>query len=188
MVRSLCRLLTRGMYNASRGIAYAWDGILDADGDRVQVNLLLNRAFPWLDVNSYLPYEGKVVILNKTARRVAVRIPSWVNRQRLRSSVNGTPRQAGWIGAYQVFDDLKPGDAVQIEFPVLQQTVHLTAKTADKQNTTYAITFRGNTVVDITPRDQSPSAYPMYLRDSMKVDRAPMKTVERCVTAKIAKW
>jgi hypothetical protein len=174
--------------NASRGIAYAWDGILDAEGDRVQVNLLLNRASPWLDVNSYLPHEGKVVILNKTARRVAVRIPSWVNRRKIRSSVNGTPRQAGWIGAYQVFDDLKPGDAVQIEFPVLQETVHLTAKTGDKQNTTYAITFRGNTVVDIGPRDESPTAYPMYQRDSMKAGQAPMKTVERYVSAKTTRW
>ena len=33
-----------------------------------QVNLLLNRASPWLDVDSYLPYEGKVVIHNKTAQ------------------------------------------------------------------------------------------------------------------------
>jgi hypothetical protein len=177
--------------NAARGIAYAWDGILDADGDRVQVNLLLNRASPWLDVNSYLPFEGKVVILNKTARRVAVRIPSWVNRRKIQASVNGSRRQAGWIGAYQVFDDLKPGDAVQIEFPVLQQTVHLTAKTGPKgpnQNTTYAITFRGNTVVDITPRDQSPAAYPMYQRDAMKADKAPMKTVQRHATTKVAKW
>jgi hypothetical protein len=195
--------------NAARGIAYAWDGILDADGDRVQVNLLLNRASTRLDVNSYLPYEGKVVILNKTARRVAVRIPSWVNRRRLRATVNGTSRQTDWVGAYQLFDDLKPGDTVQIEFPVLQQTVHLTAKTGavgPDQDTTYAITFRGNTVVDITPRDAeltspkfpfsggvwrtsaAPTNYPMYLRDEMKGDRAPMKAVERCVTAQIAKW
>jgi hypothetical protein len=177
--------------NAARGIAYAWDGILDTDGDRVQVNLLLNRASPWLDVNSYLPYEGKVVLLNKTARRVAVRIPSWINRREIRSSVNGASRQADWLGAYQVFDDLKPGDVIQVEFPVLQETVHLSGKMApvsQKQNTLYAITFRGNTVVDITPRDESPTAYPMYHRDSMKAGPAPLKTIERCVTAKIAKW
>jgi hypothetical protein len=177
--------------NAARGIAYAWDGILDVDGDQVQVNLLLNRASPWLDVNSYLPYEGKIVILNKTARRVAVRIPSWVNRRKIKASVNGATRQAPWIGAYQVFDDLKPGEAVQIEFPVPQQTVHLSAKmtpVGQKENTAYSITFRGSTAVDISPRDESPAAYPMYQRDAMKADRTPMKTVERCVTTKIARW
>jgi DUF1680 family protein len=174
--------------NASRGIAYAWDGILDAQGDQVQVNLLLNRASPWLDVDSYLPYEGKAVIRNKTARRVAVRIPSWVNRRELRASVNGTPRQAGWIGAYQVFEDLKPGDNVEIGFPVLQETVHLTAKTGDKQHTTYAIALRGNTVVDISPRDQSPTIYPMYQRESMKAQQTPMKTIHRYATSKTARW
>jgi hypothetical protein len=73
----------------------------------------------------------------------------------------------------------------------LQQTVHLSAATGPlsaKQTTTYAITFRGNTVVDITPRDNSPMAYPLYLRDAMKADKASMKTIERYATTKIAPW
>jgi hypothetical protein len=32
------------------------------------------------------------------------------------------------------------------------------APVGEKQNTVYAIGFRGNTVVDSTPRDQSPTA------------------------------
>ena len=31
------------------------------------MNLLLNRASPWIDVDSYLPYEGRVQLKNKTA-------------------------------------------------------------------------------------------------------------------------
>ena len=27
-------------------------------------NLLLNRASPWMDIDSYIPYEGKVVLKN----------------------------------------------------------------------------------------------------------------------------
>ena len=50
------------------------------------MNLLLNRASPWLDVDSYLPYEGKMVIRNKTCERVSIRIPSWVDRSNWRSS------------------------------------------------------------------------------------------------------
>jgi len=178
--------------NATRGIAYAWDGILEGQGDEAQVNLLLNRASPWLDVDSYLPYEGKVVIRNKTARRIAVRIPAWVNRRNLQARVNGTDRRLSFVGAYQVFNDLKPGDTLQLDFPVAEETVHLSARTAakgDNQHTTYEIAFHGNTVVDISPRNESPSVYPMYLRDHMKAaKKAPMKTVQRFVTDKVAHW
>ena len=174
--------------NASRGLYWAWEPITRSDGDEAQVNLLLNRAAPWLDIDSYLPYEGKVVIRNKTARRIAVRIPAWVDRRKLRASVNGVARNLSWVGAYQVFGDLKPADTIELGFPVPRETVHLTANCRKKEETTYAITMRGNTVVDITPRDESPQCYPMYLRDHMKAEVAPMKTVQRYVAGKLARW
>ena len=46
--------------NAGRTLYWIWDSILIRKDDRVKVNLLLNRASPWLDVDSYLPYQGKV--------------------------------------------------------------------------------------------------------------------------------
>ena len=42
------------------------------------MNLLLNRASPWVDIDSSLPYEGLVRIRNKVADTVAVRVPGWV--------------------------------------------------------------------------------------------------------------
>ena len=34
----------------------AWESIVRCLDDMAQVNLLLKRASPWLDVDSYLPY------------------------------------------------------------------------------------------------------------------------------------
>ncbi|RKY03463.1 MAG: hypothetical protein DRP56_11120, partial [Planctomycetota bacterium] len=71
---------------------------------------------------------------------------------------------------------------------------HMTALSeADKESeqyTTYAITFRGNTVVDISPRNESPNVYPIYLRDHMKTaKKAPMKKVRRFVSDKpVLQW
>ncbi len=174
--------------NASRGLCYAWDAIVNGSGDEAQVNLLLNRASSWLDVDSYLPYEGKVVIGNKTARRIAVRIPVWVDRSKLSASVNGQPRRLSWVGGYQVFDDLEPSDTIELRFPVRTETIHRTAGRGTKAQTPYTLTLRGNTVVDISPRDQSPRSYPMYLRDGMRAAKAPMKTVQRFVAPQVARW
>ena len=70
--------------NATQGLYYAWEGTLRETDDKAMVNLLLNRAGRLVDVDSYLPYEGKVIIRNKAARRVAVRVPSWVDKRVLR--------------------------------------------------------------------------------------------------------
>ncbi len=75
--------------NGAPAMYFAWEGIVRAEDGVAQVNLLLNRASPWLDVNSYLPYEGKVTLHNKTARRVSVRVPNWVDKLMVECRLNG---------------------------------------------------------------------------------------------------
>jgi hypothetical protein len=60
---------------------YAWHGItrFDEEARVAQVNLFLNRVSPWLDVESSLPYEGKVILRNKRANTILVRLPMWLN-------------------------------------------------------------------------------------------------------------
>ena len=61
--------------------------------------------------------------------------------------------------------------------------------------TRYRCHFKGNTLVDITPRDgrkhltrpeQEP--YPIYLRDHYRADRAPMRRVTRYVAPFTIRW
>ncbi|MBI4474004.1 MAG: hypothetical protein HY646_15150, partial [Acidobacteria bacterium] len=58
--------------NGSTALFYAWEAALRHHDGVVEINLLLNRASPWLDVDGYLPYEGRVVLQNKSARTVSV--------------------------------------------------------------------------------------------------------------------
>lgn len=54
-----------------------WDSIVRREGDEVKVELLLNWASQWLDVNSYLSMEGRIVLKIKDAPVLAVRMPEW---------------------------------------------------------------------------------------------------------------
>lgn len=178
--------------NATQGLYYAWEGIVRcADGENAQVNLLLNRASPWLDIDSALPYEGRVVLHNKTAARVSVRMPSWVPRRQLRLWVNAEERRQRWAGSYVQIDDLKPGDRVVLEFPVIEWTAQYTALARMwRVEQVYTCTFRGNTLVDISPRDERSGAYPLYQRDHLRAGySAPLKMVSRYVASKpILRW
>ena len=174
--------------NATSGIYYVWESITRCEGDHAQVNLFLNRAAPWLDIDSWLPYEGRVVIKNKTARRISVRIPPWVQRSRLESRVNGEAHRPGWVSSYAVYDDLTPGNEIDLRFPVTSQTITRTAHSGTPDETVYAIDTRANTVLDISPRDHSPRSYPFYRRQHMNADVAPMKTVTRFAAPIVPEW
>lgn len=174
--------------HATQGLYYAWEGTVRCpDGRNAQINLLLNRASPWLDIDSYLPYEGKVSVKNKTCERVAVRMPSWVNRNQIRADVDGQLRTAFWAGNYMIFDGLKPEDRLTLQFPVEEHTAKYTTMAHIwKRSKTYSCTFRGNTAVDIAPRDDSPGSYPLYQRDHLKsAGPAPTKNITRFIPSRV---
>ena len=65
--------------NGNRALYTVWEGITRFSDGVATVNLLLNRAAPWMDIHSYLPYEGKVAIQNKLGER-SLRAPSKSDR------------------------------------------------------------------------------------------------------------
>jgi hypothetical protein len=175
--------------NGCRGLFYAWESITRCDGDDAEVNLLLNRAAPWLDVDSYLPYEGRAVIRNKTARRINVRIPSWVDRRELTCTINDRPCSPRFAGNRAVFGDLRPGDAIELRFPVKDWRIVRTAHARTAEEKVYSVDFRGNTVVDIYPRDDSRVLYPMYEREHLKTEgKSPVKKACRVIYESIPRW
>jgi hypothetical protein len=175
--------------NGTQGLYYAWEATVRETGDMAQINLLLNRAARLLDIDSYIPYEGRVVIHNKAARRISVRIPSWVDKSELRVDVGGTQRPLDWVGRFIVLDDLRPGAAATLRFPVRETTERYTLNANTDKERVYSCTFRGSTLVDITPRDDAPTNYRIYQRAHMRSGTAPMKTKERFVAdAKVIAW
>ncbi len=206
-------------YNGLIGFYHAWEGIVREQDGFAQVNLLLNRASPWLDIDSYLPYVGKVVIHNKTARQVSLRIPRWVQRQSIHSRLNGQDIQPALLGRHLVFAQLKPGDLLTVEFPVVESTesyqvgweglqipgwtevtlplvteairqpfsyVVSTGQVRPAELTTFTCQFRGNTLVDIQPREQG-LGYPLYRREHLKQNQAPMIEVTRSIPPALIK-
>ncbi len=162
--------------NGSQALYYAWHGITRFDDGVATVNLFLNRASTWMDVDSYLPYEGKVVLHNKQAHSAFVRIPAWVDPHEVKNFVNGKPVNPAMTGRYEIFDSLKPMDEIRLEFPVREETDKYTI-----DGKVYTVKFRGSTAVDISPRDTDPKSYPIYQRAEMESDKAPMRTEKRFV-------
>ena len=186
----------------TQGLYHAWEGAVRHMDGAAQVNLLLNRASPWLDVDSYLPYEGKVVVANKTAEKVFLRVPRWVEKGAVRCDVNGGATSLLWLGNYLILQRLRAGDRITVGFPMQEEVVEYTSRArpakasigleagapAEEEETRrlaagdkYTLHFKGNTLVDISPRGKG-VGYPIYLRVHCKADKAPTKKVVRYVS------
>ena len=140
--------------NGARTLYYAWDRIVTRSDDEVSVNLLLNRASDWLDVDSYLPVDGKIVLHVKDAPKVAIRMPKWCDPGSVAATVGGRPRQTLVDGRRVRLGYLRKGDRVELRFPVPEQKLHRVIGEIP-----YKLTLRGSNVVDIDPPG---TAYPLF--------------------------
>ena len=153
------------------GLYHAWHGItrFDKATGVATVNLFLNRTSQWMNVASWLPYQGKVELTNKQATKVDVRIPGWVDISEVQCFKNNSPIHPGRHSHRLLIQNLAPGDVIRLEFPQPVSTDHYYLPTFSHN---YAITWRGGTVVDIQPRDGGFPGYspqwPILQRDSMK--------------------
>jgi hypothetical protein len=167
--------------NASRTIYWIWDSILTEEDGTVRVNLLMNRASRWLDLDSYLPYQGKVVLKIKDAPQVAVRMPEWTGREDVTCKVNGQGRDLDWSGDYVAVGGLKSGDTVALEFPVVTRTMFKIIG----GRFPYKLTIKGNTVVSIDPQGE---LCPLYQRGHYLEGEAPLRDITRFVSSESILW
>jgi hypothetical protein len=182
--------------NGNQGFYYAWDAIVKGSGDSATVNLLFNRFSPWLDLESYLPYEGKVVIHNKKARNLQVRIPGWVRLSDVRCYVNGGPALPAWNGRYAGLFDLPLTAEIRFEFPVNAETVTMMIPAMNSRQyrgvmkNTYQ--FKGSTCIGrIEDESIFGSEYnwvKVYNRPQYHLDTAPMIEVPYRVVERPIEW
>lgn len=166
--------------NGAIGLYYAWHGITRFDGETATVNMFLNRAAPWMDIDSYLPYEGKLVLHNKQAKSAEVRLPFWIDTKRLKIDVDGTAIETKLRGRHAIIDGLKPDSTVTLTFPV--ETTEEEYNVAGRK---YTLKIKGSTVVDVTPRAEGANLYQYYVRNKEMASKAPTKEVTRFAADKI---
>jgi hypothetical protein len=180
---------------------FAWEAIIRfQDSVAVaQVNLLLNRASAWLDIDSYLPYEGKVVLQNKTCREIHVRIPKWVERRAIACHAAGAKLPVSWAGDFLILSGLKGKEVISIQFPLVEtvETYYLLTREVGPKwweqtddLPTYILHMKGSTCVEVEFPNRANFShaepmYPVFQREHYRANNAPMKTVSRYVRPRV---
>lgn len=165
--------------NSWRLLHGIWDSILDNSDDTLKINLLFNRASLWADIDSYIPYEGKVVVKMKVPRKkVLVRIPQWTDWDKVTCSVNGANHPLRWSNVWNGFIELEnigAHDVITLEFAMKQW---VEKGTHGKDNKPYSVTMKGNTVI----KAEGLPGYRVKYNEKYAADHAPMRKIERFVS------
>ena len=99
-----------------------------------------------------------------------------------------------------MLEDLKPDDQITVTFPMVEQTITYTVlsdqqwttdprknKNPPDSSITYKCHFKGNTLVDFSPRPDD-RWYRNYQREHFKENKAPLKKVQRYVSSQTINW
>jgi hypothetical protein len=103
--------------NGLQGFYYAWEAAIRHSGGVSSVNLLFTRFSEWMDLISFLPYEGKVVIRNKTSKAINIRVPGGVMLGDARVTINGNPVTPVFCGRYVNMTGLSGNEEIVVAFP-----------------------------------------------------------------------
>lgn len=162
--------------SGTRGLFMGWSNTVTEDKGTISVNFLLNRGSKWLDVSSYLPHEGKVVLdIHQDIERLQVRIPEWAGftkiqfeRERDGQTESGRGNEPSrWVNKhFLLLGPARAGEKITVTFPL---SFRKTLENAVGQ--TFEAEWRGDDVIGITPQGKTK---PLY--SGRKVyDRAPMR-------------
>lgn len=181
---------------------FVWEAVTRYREGVAQVNLFLNRASPWLDIDSCLPYEGKVMLKNKTCKGIHIRIPKWVKRPAISCTAAGAKAPFSWAGNFMVLTGLKGKETLTLEFPMVEtvETCYLLTREVGprwwehtNQLPTCVLHMKGSTCIKVEFPNrakfiQLEPVYPVFQRSRYRANTAPMKTVTRYVFPKSVEW
>ncbi len=159
--------------NGSRALYYVWRDMINFDQGRLTLHLPFNRASPWADVNSFIPYEGRVDVSLKTDCDLDIRLPEWATPEDARGGINNATIELAYSGRYARFGRVQRGDTATLTFPISERKVD-----AQIGDDSYQLTVKGNDVVDIRPAG---TLYPYYQRAPYRQPKAPLVQLERYV-------
>ena len=166
--------------NGARTVYYIWENILTFTKGRLQINLLLNRASEWADINSHIPYAGQLDVTVKQPVSLSIRIPEWVEPRETTCTVNTQARSLTWDDRYAQVADLQKDDIVTLRFPIGERS-----ETIDVEKRTYRVLLRGNTCVAIDPPGVD---CPLFERDFFRKNTSRWHKVTRFVSDKLIDW
>jgi hypothetical protein len=138
-----------------RALYFAWRDTVTETPEAVLVNLAFDRDAPKAKVVSQMPRKGQMTVTAKASANFLLRPPAWTPRSAVRASRNGKPIDVVWNGpamAYVAFPKAKPGETLEIAWPLVKFSQRVVHKIYDGTvERAYTYSWVGSTVTAVDP-------------------------------------
>ncbi|MCL4545804.1 MAG: hypothetical protein M1118_14650, partial [Chloroflexi bacterium] len=138
-----------------RALYLAWANTVQPSVQGVLVNLAFDHDGPHATVRTEMPRLGRLQVTPKVAANFLLRPPSWTPRAQVQAWRNGRAVEATWGGPahdYLVFAAARPGELLELSWPLVAFTQHVTYRPAyATQDDHYVYRWAGSTVVAVDP-------------------------------------
>jgi len=187
--------------NGVQAFYYGWEAAIRHNAGTSTVNLFLTRFSKWMDLISYLPYEGKVLIKNKNSRNINVRIPGWALIKNVCVKINDNIIAPEYAGRYIMLSNLDGTERIEITFQQPKRKLSITVPNLNHRPrlpTVVTANFIGSTCVGLDgngeedPTGSEPPwvrffGYPGYYKEFRDGGYAEKET-NYYVPDKVIKW
>jgi hypothetical protein len=154
---------TRAFQNCCGGsgthaLFIAWKNAARFLHGTLSVNLHIDKLLPQAEIRCHQPYKGLLTISLKQACKVRVRIPEFVAAAEIKAQSNRGPIQATPLGNYLELGDRQAGETIEASYPLPVRDEETTIGNPGFRQYRYRVTWKGDTVVRMTPLGEQPAA------------------------------
>ena len=140
----------------------AWKNSARFDNGTLSVHMHFDKLLPEAEIRSYQPYRGLLTIELKRACKVRVRIPDFVPPGEIAArsgTTSSTPKRgtgggkvaARIFGNYLLLGDRQAGEKLEITYPLALREETEVIGNPGRRQYAYRVTWKGDTVVRMTP-------------------------------------
>lgn len=166
-----------------RALYLVWSQSAVAQGDRLCVNMLVNRGIPEAAVSVGEAKDGAIELetVLKQTLELDLRVPEWADESKVVTFADGTPMRTIISGGRLRTGALEAGSVVQIRFPCTGTREDFIVQHGNSPHETFSISFIGDSAVDVkrmsggmTDQERAEAsvlhdAYPLYARNAFDV-------------------
>jgi len=134
-----------------RALHQVWSNITTFKDNRLDVNMLVDKAIPQARITSFIPFEGRATIKPSCDCQVRFRVSQDVQFKDVHTTLNGRNHKATQDGAFINAGKLKDGDVLEIKFPLPSRKEDFVIGNKGFQQYRFQAEWKGDTVVGITP-------------------------------------
>lgn len=133
-----------------RAVHQVWSNIVTREGDIISINVSMDKSTDELDITSYLPFSGDLLIRMKKDASLRWRIPASIDLADI--TVNGTPAiDFPLDNGFLILGLQTSGTEIAIQFPLDEHTESVTIGNEGFAQYRFDVTWRGDTVTSIIP-------------------------------------